>query len=151
MIKDKRWLCTITATTALGFAIGASAAMYKWVDENGQVHYTQSPPPNGIRGETIAPPPKVNSESALKFLKEKEEGFDKRLDEKAKLEQKAAEDAAQAGEVQKYCEQLRSSLQGLETAQRIYTEDGGNRRRMPEEERQARIAEIKEKLAKDCQ
>ncbi|MCG8614453.1 MAG: DUF4124 domain-containing protein, partial [Pseudomonadales bacterium] len=29
--------------------------MYKWVDEDGNTHYSQSPPPAGVEGTTIKP------------------------------------------------------------------------------------------------
>ncbi|HKK16999.1 MAG TPA: DUF4124 domain-containing protein, partial [Gammaproteobacteria bacterium] len=49
---------------ALLVSSNALAAMYKWVDENGEVHYTQTPPPGDIQAETIKPPPDVNTEKA---------------------------------------------------------------------------------------
>ena len=33
------------------------AVTYKWVDEDGNTHYTQSPPPGDTKAETIAPAP----------------------------------------------------------------------------------------------
>jgi outer membrane murein-binding lipoprotein Lpp len=127
------------------------AAMYKWKDANGQVHYTQSPPPEGVTGEAVKPPPKVDTESAVEELKSKQEGFDKRLEEKAKADSEASQAAEKAAEKAKYCEDLRNNLAGLQSAQRIFTGEGEERRRMDEDERQARIKEINDKLAKDCQ
>ena len=51
------------------------ATTYKWKDANGEIHYTQSPPPEGVTGEKIKAPPKVDTESAVKELKDKEAGF----------------------------------------------------------------------------
>ena len=42
------------------------ARMYKWVDEDGNTQYTQSPPPGDIESEVIKPPPKVDTEAAEK-------------------------------------------------------------------------------------
>ena len=36
------------------------AAMYKWVDEEGNTHYTQQPPPDGIESKTLKPPPAID-------------------------------------------------------------------------------------------
>jgi hypothetical protein len=36
-------------------ACGAHAQMYRWVDENGRVQYTQTPPPPGRQGQEIKP------------------------------------------------------------------------------------------------
>ena len=47
-------------------------------------------------------------------------------------------------------EQLRADLAGLQTAQRIFTGEGADRRRLGEDERQAKMKDIEAKLAKDC-
>ena len=49
----------------------AHAALYKWVDADGNTHYTQQPPPGDIDSETIKPPPRIDKEGALKDLDEK--------------------------------------------------------------------------------
>lgn len=126
------------------------ATTYKWKDANGEIHYTQSPPPDGVTGEKIKAPPKVDTESAVKELKDKETGFNKRVEDKAKADSEASKAADKAAEKAKYCESLRTELSGVQSAQRIYTGEGENRRRMGEDERQARIKSINEKLAKDC-
>ncbi|MEE9160400.1 MAG: DUF4124 domain-containing protein, partial [Gammaproteobacteria bacterium] len=46
----------------------AHAALYKWVDADGNTHYTQQPPPGDIEGETIKPPPRIDTKGALKDL-----------------------------------------------------------------------------------
>jgi hypothetical protein len=124
--------------------------MYKWTDADGQVHYSQSPPPDGVQGEELKPPPKVDTESAVDELKAQQQGFDQRLEDKSKAEEEAGKTAAKAAEKARYCEQLRADLAGLQTAQRIFTGEGAERRRMGEDERQAKIKDIEAKLAKDC-
>jgi glutaredoxin len=44
---DKRWVVTLAALLAL--APAAQAQLYRWVDEQGQVHYSDSPPPPSAR------------------------------------------------------------------------------------------------------
>ena len=126
------------------------ATTYKWKDANGEIHYTQSPPPEGVTGEKIKAPPKVDTESAVKELKDKEAGFDKRVEDKNKADADATKTADKAAQKAKYCEDLRTELSGVQSAQRIYTGEGDKRRRLGEDERQARIKSINEKLAKDC-
>ncbi len=136
--------------TLSALALPATAGMYKWTDADGQVHYTQSPPPDGMQGEELKPPPKVDTESAVEELKAQQQGFDERLDDKSKAEEEAGKTAEKAAEKARYCEQLRTDLAGLQTAQRIFTGEGEERRRMGEDERQAKIKDIETKLAKDC-
>ena len=40
-----RMLSLLSALFAVGLATGASAELYKWVDERGVVNYTDKPPP----------------------------------------------------------------------------------------------------------
>jgi muconolactone delta-isomerase len=120
------------------------------VDENGQVHYTQTQPPAGVQGETIKPPPKVDTEGAVRDLKAREEGFTKRLDDQGKAKEEADKQAGETADKAKFCAELREELRGLQESQRIFTGEGESRRRLSEEERQARIKESQDKLDKDC-
>jgi hypothetical protein len=45
----------VLAATALAVAMPADATAYKWVDDRGQVHYTDQPPP-GVQYEIVAMP-----------------------------------------------------------------------------------------------
>src|SRR3989304_51680 len=76
----------------------AQAAIYKWVDENGDVQYSQTPPPSGVAGETIEPPPQtVDTETATKQLNEQERQFEelrKQRQEQADKEAQAADELA---------------------------------------------------------
>jgi hypothetical protein len=126
------------------------ATTYKWKDANGDIHYTQSPPPDGVTGEKIKAPPKVDTNSAVQELKDKESGFTKRVEDKNKADADAAKTADKTAQKAKYCADLRTELSGIQSAQRIYTGEGDKRRRLGEDERQARIKSINDKLAKDC-
>ncbi|MCP4697318.1 MAG: DUF4124 domain-containing protein [Gammaproteobacteria bacterium] len=39
-------------------SLDLSAAAYKWVDAEGNVHYSQRPPPSNVKSTVIKPPPK---------------------------------------------------------------------------------------------
>ena len=55
-------------------SFSAEARMYKWVDEEGNTHYTQSPPPGDIEPETLKLPadidPAISEKSFEKYKKE---------------------------------------------------------------------------------
>lgn len=65
----------------------ASAEMYRWVDKNGAVHYTQTPPP-GKAVERVRPAPPANPNSGA--LKSYSEANDKTAAERAKKEAEAS-------------------------------------------------------------
>ncbi|MBM2830851.1 MAG: hypothetical protein HW411_1641, partial [Gammaproteobacteria bacterium] len=60
------------------------AAMYKWVDADGNVHYTQSPPPEGVESATIKPPPEVDTGNAIKQLEDQKQRADQYLEDQDK-------------------------------------------------------------------
>ena len=51
--RDRRWALKSAAILLMPLLLGAT---YKWVDPQGQVHFTDSPPPAGTAYEIIAPP-----------------------------------------------------------------------------------------------
>ncbi len=130
----------------------AHAEMYKWVDEQGVTHYTQTPPPgNDFKEVAPPPPPAVDPGQAARQLKESQKAFDERRKEAREAADKQAKAEAEAAERSKQCEQARRNLENLLTHPRIrYTDDSGEVTLLPEEERQKRIAEAREQIEELC-
>ncbi len=126
-----------------------AAQVYRWVDEQGQVHFSQTPPEQ-IQAEVVElprnPPPDRQRLERLKKL------ADEPLRRAAEEKKKRREEEQKARELEAFCEQQRRELEGLLNAQRIYVTDAaGNRVRAPEEVRQARIRKVREALAEHCE
>jgi hypothetical protein len=49
---------TVSISLALLLALPAQAAMYKWVDKDGSIVYSEMPPPGAQNVQSIAPPPR---------------------------------------------------------------------------------------------
>ena len=58
--------------------------------------------------------------------------------------------AKQEAERKQYCETARTNLAQLENNPRLRIEDGGEVRRIDENERQERITELKKSIAENC-
>lgn len=127
------------------------AAMYKWVDADGNVHYTQSPPPGDIEGETIKPPPKVDTDKALKELQDRQDKI-KSINEDRTRE--AEEEKMKEGNLAKKkaaCDLAKDKLAKASGSTRVYaTDEKGNRVKLGEDERQARIDAAKKEVAEFC-
>jgi len=134
---------------------GAAAEIYKWVDADGNVQYTQSPPPDGIQGKEIQPPPPppdADVEAADQALEKRVEGEQKteeaqkeQTGERAKTEEDAAKQAQR-------CEQAKARVASYERP-RVTVEDKsaeGGRRRATEEERQAELAKSEAAVNEFC-
>ena len=122
----KRLSVAIALTLCL--ALPASAQMYKWVDQNGKVQYSDKPPPSSVKAEKLRIPgtaAPVTSEvkgavakDAAKAgpitLVEQEQAFRKRQQEAAKAEQEAAQQQAQARERAENCKRAKTALAQLQ-------------------------------------
>ena len=128
----------------------AYAAMYKWVDEHGNVQYTQTPPPAGIEAETIQPPPEVDTSTAIKQMEEENSQVDKL--HKKRLEQaekKAKEDEALALQ-KKNCEMARARLESYARPRVKFAQEDGTRVTATEEERQEQIRKSEDMIKEFC-
>ena len=119
----------------LAFAAMASAQMYRWVDKDGRVHYTATPPPPGVKARTMrapsAPPPAAAPDDAAKDAgakdarqgpltpAEQEREFRKRQLEAQKAREKEALAAKDAEAKQENCVRAREALRTFESGQRV--------------------------------
>lgn len=96
------------ATRALAVALAlaafpAAAAVYKWVDANGRVVYSDQPPPPSItKSETLGPVPPPANPNAAKELQDKESA-------RQQADKKRADDAATAGKALQDTERRREA------------------------------------------
>ncbi|MDM8350852.1 DUF4124 domain-containing protein [Pseudomonas sp. sp1636] len=137
-------------TSSLLLALSASAMasqVYKWVDAQGGTHFGAQPP-QGQQATTIntaAPPPKTGGSVATPTFESMADPEQAAIDEKVKQEV-----AIQEAERKKYCQTVRTNLAQLENNPRVRLEVDGEVRRLNEEERQQRIDEAKQAIAKNC-
>lgn len=126
-----KWIATLAL---LALALPAwGADMYKWVDENGKVHYSDRPPPANARQQTTIQP-KVPPQSAAtppaapegqpagtkaKTAAELDMEFRKRRTEASEAEAKRQQEAQAAGEKQRNCEAAKARVAVLQTGGRI--------------------------------
>ena len=142
------------------------AEIYRWVDENGVVNYTQQRPRNvdvdvdvepittrtGARGVSseipVTPAPPVAS------VGENQQG-DLTDDQQAMLERLRSTESVRQEQVAEIrtsnCKQARTMLQDLQARGRLRVRDGNSVRVMDEDERQQRIGEAQEGVAVNCE
>jgi len=137
----------------LTFNSMAFADVYKWIDETKQTNYGETPP-RGQEAELIkAPPPPVRSadtaQQEVNTLIEKQNGTYEAKQEERLLAKEEAEEAAKKEE---YCRVNKHNLQQYQNnpGRRMMDADG-NIIAPNEEQRLEKIAEIKARIAEDCQ
>jgi len=125
-----------------------AAQVYKWVDAQGVTHFGAQPP-QGQQVETVntvtAPAKPAAKPDTSAPDETGSEADQNSIDRKVKQQV-----AAQEAERKRYCENMRTNLAQLQNNPRVRVEDNGETRRVTEEERQARIAETRDKIAEHC-
>lgn len=135
--------------------IGAvHADVYKWVDAQGQTHYSQTPPPAGQSAKLIETdkPPSVDVESQQKEI---ESLIQQQAEDKEQQEQRLAKQRQQAQlaeENAKKCKLARHNLQQYQNNPgRRVMDSEGNVTRPSEEDRQEMIKRLQEAVTEFCQ
>ena len=127
------------------------ATAYKWVDENGNTHYTQTPPPGDTSSEAIgAPPPGADPEAARGKIKSLTERADRLQAERAEKAEKRQKKLAQEAERETLCQEARASRASYERPRVNQVMADGRRRIMGEEERQAGLARARTLVGRFC-
>jgi len=137
----------------LGISPISHAKLYKWVDADGNTHYTQSPPPDGIATEDVKLPASVNidTEQAIKSF-EAQQKKQQELSEENEKEEKEQMRQEERAELKKdNCKKAKAKYDNVYNTGRIRAVDEeGNVTRATEEERQRRIADAQGKIEKWC-
>jgi hypothetical protein len=141
----------IIAASLLLLEAPASADVYKWVNENNEVQYTQMAPPGGIeyvrirtaeRPEVVEAAPKAASSEEEQALKAKQA---------SDAEAKAAYEAEVARISAQNCKIARNNLSQLNTGGHLrFRNEAGEYVTMTEEDRQRRIAEATRQIEQFC-
>ena len=154
-IKIKSLIGMITAVSIL-ITLPAMAAMYRYVDENGQVVYTQFRPGPGVKAETIQgppPPPSTAKASQEALLENLQQQAESREDQKeAAEEEKKAEKAKTLQQrLKKNCEIAKKNLKYLQAQDnRKLVDKDGNDLAITDAQRAQRIQKAREVMQRDC-
>jgi hypothetical protein len=151
------------AAAVLLAAATVTAQVYRWVDKDGKVQYSdQAPPPGAAKAEPkkVTDAPASGTASAAtaapqKSIADQAKEFDKRRKEEAKKSEEQAkkdEDAKKATETDKEnCKNARAALRDFESGRPLSrTTETGERSFLTDEQRESEIARTKEVAAQAC-
>lgn len=126
---------------AMLIAAPAYAATYKWVDKNGKVHYSQTPPADG-QFETIRDPHPVKETPAAPADKQKN----------SETAPAAQVPAADQESPQEACSKAKERLAALENnaGRLVVKQSDGTMHQLSEEERQSYIKDTTAQIAAVC-
>ena len=144
--------------TLLGCLIGLSlistsvfAGIYKWTATDGEIIYSQTPPPSGVDFEYVENPAESTDSTSSRQSLEK---IQNQLDEsKAARDKKAVEQerVAESNQIkQENCQQAKQNLTSLTSRGQVTVKEGDLYRKLNEEERQAKIKETENAIQEYC-
>ena len=154
----KRFLLIFLLLTSTG----TSAALNKWVDANGQVHYSDLPPPTDVEAKTLRSSSGTeqsaswndtgaSAPAATKTIAEREADLKKIQQEKKAAADKVAKDQADAEALKSSCAAAQQNLRVLQEGIRIMEVDAnGERSYMDDEQRQQNIAKTQLDISRHC-
>lgn len=130
------------------------ARTYRWVDETGEVVYSQLPPPPGHASTVIGdPPPPAEAPEVIKQrLQEQLQQVEDRREDQQLADEKSAKEQQSAAEAARLCQAARENLRNLEQGpgNRLYRDSDGEYRRLTDETRAAKQAEARDVIEKYC-
>ena len=138
-------------------ALPASAQMYKWVDADGKVRYSDTPPPSNVKTEKLRIPAHAPSDAgaapsgSAKSLATQEQAFRKRQADEAKAQQEEARKEAEAHDRAENCRRAKDALANLELGGRqTRINEKGERVFLSDEEIARATAQARQEAASAC-
>ena len=148
-----RYLLVVSITALLASGLAVASEIYKWTDEDGNVHYVDRP--TGQPDETRLDIYSARTDNAAVQAR-----VQQRRESRAAAEQAASEAPdemskedlrAEQQKRQEQCEKYRARLERYLQSQRLYKEDGtGERVYLDEEQTLAARARVEEQIKEYC-
>lgn len=134
-------------------SVPVSAGIYKWTDENGEVHYSQQRPENSSEAKKMkVDSPPSGSDKAQEDLKQYQEDLDTMMKDKANREKQQAAEQKQKEVKQKNCDNARNRLTKLNAPAKIfYKGESGDMQYMDEKQRTQEREQAQSLVDKWCQ
>ncbi|MHC8440685.1 MAG: DUF4124 domain-containing protein [Candidatus Eutrophobiaceae bacterium] len=141
----------IILSALFGLCSPLGAVIYKWTSEDGNVNYTQTPPPEGIDAQKIAPTPAPagDPQPIADPITKAQQRNASREQEKAAKEQ--ATDAAEEAKIRTSCANARKRLETFQNPRIRVNSADGTGKRLGEEERQAELKRAQDYINGNCQ
>jgi hypothetical protein len=145
---------TLLATLAL-ICLNAHAGLNKWVDAEGKVHYSDTPPPDAKTESvrSIAGKDQAGGQSGYtpKSLAERDAEWKKNKAAKEEAAQKQSQQNEQSQVKKQNCENARQNVRTLEEGGRVVTYDAnGEKSYMDDEARAKRLEEARKAVSSNC-
>jgi hypothetical protein len=159
-LKKKLWmslkllghtsLFLILVSSSMVMVRDARADIYKWVDKDGNVQYTQSPPHGNKDYSTIKPPPSVDGSQLKKRFEAQKKIVDKSQEQRKTKVEEEYYTRLEKEQKQSNCELARRRLVSYQLPRVQFLQKDGSRVRGTEEQRQEEIKKSQDMVKEYC-
>jgi len=157
-MSHRTWLVSLVILLVAAAAHADPGTVYKWTDKEGNVHYTDCPPPPGCKAEVIesqATPSAADVEQARqrleKLLAEQEQSTAVRLEERLERQHKEAAAIEQAAARKRICIMAQQNLHALLMERPVYyIDEKGERVFLDDASHKAEIERMRELITQYC-
>ena len=151
-MKGKRLLLALMSVTLSGGV--AASEIYKWIDENGNVHYEDRPSGASSEQRLAMTYSRTNNgvvQERIEARLEREAEREEARAAAAKEEEEAAAEQEEAEAMQQKCVEWRNKLQTMIDAQRVYrVGEDGERNYLDNTQRQEARQKAEQMIAENC-
>lgn len=123
--------------------------MYKWVDEKGVTHYSESPPPEGTNAKKLDV--KAGEGKEQDWHKKLQDANQQKIMKDQADRERAAKEQQANGTRQQQCRRAQEALDTLNNSRRVYhLDDKGQRVYVDDDQRQKEIEMWQERVRSSC-
>lgn len=145
----------IAAFAAMTAFAAAAQQMYRWVDENGHIHFTDSPPPENARKaekiEVKPTPPSGPVKPPADYRQKEIESRGERLQKEQDAKKAAANEASAAAQKRDRCIYAQRQVQVLIQQRPVYqVNEKGERVFVEDKDRQAELDKWQDRVKTYC-
>ncbi len=150
-MKTLSILCMSLLLAAL-MQVAAADQFYRWVDKDGHVHYSQTPPSStDVNAQTVNITPPAPDPTTLRNEQNLAQDLQKKDAQDQKDQQKAQDDQQKKDQQKQQCDALRQRLAMLQQSARLATIDAqGNRSFLSEDDRNKQMQDLEDRIGKEC-
>jgi len=128
----------------------ASAEVYRWVDDNGKVHFTDRPPPGRGEAVDIRPSPDADPAPSSLQVPDRQRMLDMYQHEREERQAAKAEEARQRAERERECRRTANALRRYRAGGPLYEDRPGGRHYFTAAEKDQEMAELRQLLTRHC-
>jgi hypothetical protein len=149
------WIPAFAGMTLAALLCCAPAhAIYKWVDEKGVTHFSETPPPDGRKATKVEPkvtPPSSAPAAPVDWKKREQESRKQRIEREQVDEVAKAKAHNQAAERTNRCNHAKRDLEVLERNVPVFSTNArGERVYVEDKDRAAEIAAARREIEANC-